>query len=331
MRRKTVDAIKSITSGIPRTDAQTRPLRTPIVAVSKRQSRRKAGTKNIRTNRRGLFTWDRWNGVLWNTRTLDVYQQSEFCYTNRRTQTLLRAAHDRRATRLTQSSDDFWFTYYLAADLANRKLENLMLLLADMNVIQFLIRTAPYKLAERCMRTTRAMDLAGYALKSDARRLHNIQNTLVHVTHNPLYFKAWAHRDRVNLAATLTIHDNKLAAKQFRMRGKALSELYRYSSYRDTKILHPRARWVKPTESLQDLFLSSLHPTSLRWPIESLTSSLNMTLLQVRMTLKQLDDMQPVSLRILVRSDWYRLQQNIARAFRISNELHALKIELVGD
>jgi hypothetical protein len=330
MRRKIVDAIKCVTSGMPKKDAHSMPLRTPVVAVSKPWSINKAGTKHIRTNRRGLFTWDRWNGNLWETKTLDVYQQSEFYYMNRRTQTLLRAAQDRRASCLIRSSDDFWVTYYLAVDLANRKIESLMLLLTDMNVIQFLTRTAPYKLAKRCMETTRAMDLAVYALRIDARRLHNIQTTIVHVAHNPLYLKAWVHRDRVNLVASLTFVDDTLAAKQYRMQGKASSELYRYSSYRDTKILHPKTRWVKPREGLQDVFLSSLDTTSPRWPIESFTSCLNLTLLRVRMTLKAVDEMQPVSLRVLVQSDWFRLQVHLARIGRTSSELHLLKTELVG-
>lgn len=322
MRRKVSDMIGRLTSEIPKKDALTKALRTPVIAGSSRRSQYKTGAKTMHTNRYGLANWDRWNGQVWDTRTLDYYQRSNFYIGSQRTTTLLRAAQDRRESRPIEISGPFWVTYYSVLDLGNRQVESFMLLVADLMFTCFLMRTAPTKLKTRYLESIRAMEVTEYDLSMTIKSLHYIKTIAVHSTTNPLYFKATVEKYRAVQAAP-GISKDKLWAKQYRMQVKA-------SGNHSRGLLRgPRKMGVQ--QGLEHTFMSSLDASTPRWAIESITSAMNILLIRLRFTLTRLWEMRPVSVKFQARSDGYRLYKDIEQADLVRNELHALKLELVGN
>ncbi|KAF2128742.1 hypothetical protein P153DRAFT_357267 [Dothidotthia symphoricarpi CBS 119687] len=157
--------------------------------------RRKSENIQLKTNRHGLFNWDRWDGKPWVAEETVYYTfQGSTHQANRMRPILL-------ATRKKLNDNEhpfelvrFLVAYYSGQLDACRRLELFARLLTDLTITTFLMKTAPLWARENAMQTLTQLEINDFVLSQYYKALANIERNKVAAKHCPLYFQAQVQR-----------------------------------------------------------------------------------------------------------------------------------------
>ena len=256
--------------------------------------------ERVRTNRHGLFNWDRWNGEQWHTEDLRAYKITRFYMDADRAMKQIRLLQDRKKDHLPPVVRAFWETHYRSVRLVQDGLRSLNMFMVGSSIICFLLRTAPQRIAERFVQQTQSLETINFELEGDVRDLITIRIITVHRTSNPLYFQAAIIRYQMSAASNTHRANELLADKKFRMQIKARrGSLDRVRNSRHMR----RAQQKQPARvfSSVGMFEQSNESFPSRWAIEPLNFALSVLLRRLHASLRELQVHLTRTSRILSR------------------------------
>lgn len=247
--------------------------------------RGKPGRIRVRTNRRGLVNWRNWKGELWNPDDTPLYRHSRYCYRVMRTHKQLRSLR-RDGSLRPFPVRQFWKAYYSSTRRIDDELKPLQLHQVDLNLINFLLRTAPTSFARRMSKSHQAFDVLSYQLQAHIDELRTIR-LIMYRTQSPLNFEVASKKHALSSFTTAT--DRRTADKIYRVQRKAATgslNLGMLDSSHARRLLGDESKTVAST---LDLLPKIYNANSALWAIEPLSIRLTLSLGTLRNLSRDLD------------------------------------------
>lgn len=277
----------------------------------------------LRTNRRGLFDWERWDGTVWKASSLRSYHNSHHFYIFLRTQKRLRAFWTESSS--VPAAHNFWREYYAGLQRANQSIYKLKLHVVETDAIVFLLRTAPYKISKPIEDTLGTLTVMSYELAIDILELYAVRRILAYLQTNPSFFIGAVQVFQLSQEWRQRIAERLADGKIQRLERKV-------SQGRGWRInfLPIRRTWSDKAPQLHLLAEASWNASPIEWTIGPFKFVINALLRSVRETLVKVESSLGDNRRIMPLSLYARLQSCVDRTRNTGYEMSELMTELAA-
>jgi hypothetical protein len=293
-------------------------------------ARRISQTTKLLVNRRGLFSWDRWDGQDWTTDTLRLYKQNVITHNANAAQTGLREVESRLCYTASRQVDAFLLAHHQSEWHVCHKLSPILRLLCDTTVISFLLRTSPKRIAQSFVHHWEILDTFTMDIQYELEQLRRLQITLAQLPHNPLLFELHAMGGIREAQAQSLFQEIKWDEKRIRSQRKASAGLFDFRAMRRTaeekSSLTKKYRALNKLKGDMQMSRESMNIAALLWrTIFIITNAL-------KKIGKEVTDLRPLSNQLLGRQRWWPVYavlsaqaENVAGIASLSHELVALR------
>jgi hypothetical protein len=220
----------------------------------------------------------------------------------------------------TRFLDTFLADHYRSKWLVNSSIEPFLCYITESLAITFLLKTSPYRTAQRAAATVAAFDINNFDLSSDIKGLRIVRSILAQVPHNPLFFHGLVKRYQMNIEAANMRLKLDSALKRSRSQMKAADSLHSidgYSLYRRRAQLVQKNLWAKATHVRSNAWCQQ-YPFSVAEP---LYLALSLTVARLRKTLRDVENLKGFYIRTFSLKSWHGPQTSLILAEQCSLEL----------
>lgn len=146
------------------------------------------------TNARGLLKFRRWTGEDWDVERLQHYKSALSVTAAASAEAEYQAVAMRSRYDVPSPIRNYLLTYYNAVKEANERMHPYVRYHANLSVIGFLLRTAPFRFPTRFDQALKALDILDYDMMLELEALRNFHIMLACLPSSPLLFQGLAKR-----------------------------------------------------------------------------------------------------------------------------------------
>jgi hypothetical protein len=276
------------------------------------------------SNRRGLFSWVNWDGLLWKATGVRAYHQATLFRHARRTERLLRQ-YQILSRRQSDFRDKFWYEHYRAVHLAYQGLHSLHQLLVDSAALKFLLKTSPVKIYKHVSQPVMAIDSSCYELNQHLNDLGRIRNIMVHRRHNPLYFKA-----SVEAYERTSARRQHMVCNMIQNKSNRLQEKLSFGPI-DWKLQH-KERFTRADEpsAWREILMAACDACAPRWTIEPLLQRVYYILGVQTSSRRHVETFMNANRQTLSSEAFWRMQRLLDTMMTCAGELQQLVQEITA-
>lgn len=298
------------------TTTPTRPWKS--IAIGKTSTDLSSVGSKLKTNPQGLFNWDRWRGHNWDVEDLPMYSSSPSTLAVASAKAQYHVVAMRTGTDVPCRFRDYLISYYGSFERANESMLSYVRLWTNLNIIVFLLRTAPSHISKRLDRNLEALGIGSIEMDSDLEGLRTLRTTLACLPSSPLLFQSLAHRYAAEKDVIQTRDSQRLQLKSLRIGYKAASG--------HQWVLH-RADYLQEYKKLRRLLFVQ-HRRSKQWDrgfpcsvAEPAYNAISRVALQCTSVRKNLQDAKVEIFRYSSSLRWRMITGNIAHMIDIGREI----------
>jgi hypothetical protein len=281
------------------------------------------------TNQAGLFSWSQWNGADWNLDSFKPYKIHNAVVYAIEAQANYEAVRQRLSSNSSSHLDAYLMAHYGAQRNANQLMHPFLRFSMNIRVINYLLRTSPFRVVRHLSGHVMAMDSLDFELGNEIETLRRLRTALACLPHNSLYFRSQAMGLRAGRERFEVANSIKMDVKYHRAARKAatgfqgLPRTYR----QEEKEARALAKKMASITQIDAISWHLQHPFCIAEPFQAAVTLKQTRLLRVRRYLRQFKTffIEVVSSRV-----WWEIEKALARASQYGQQIAALTSDLTA-